>query len=243
MSRNFELMRQLEIERESVGDSSAPAMDDHVVEVLPRLPSDAGGEEMLRLVQRVFLSGNGSPPRQVVICGVDSENDSSSVCAKAGRTLAANTSKPVCLVDANLRSSRLSKLFEVVQLAASDGSSDSIRDQCVGIGGNLWIAGPSILAHKGRILLPPDELRKRLAQLREVFEYMLIDAPGTSVSGDAQLLSQVADAAILVVEANTTRRMTARRAKDTLEGAGVRLLGTVLTNRTLPIPEVLYKRL
>jgi len=99
------------------------------------------------------------------------------------------------------------------------------------------------LAHKSRILLPPDELRKRLEQLRDMFEYMLIDAPGTSVCGDAQLLGQVADAAILVIEASSTRRMTARRAKETLEAGGVRLLGTVLNNRSFPIPESLYKRL
>jgi Mrp family chromosome partitioning ATPase len=75
------------------------------------------------------------------------------------------------------------------------------------------------------------------------FEYMLIDAPGTSVCGDAQLLGLVADAAILVIEANSTRRLTARKAKETLDAAGVRLLGTILHNRSFPIPEGLYKRL
>jgi Mrp family chromosome partitioning ATPase len=72
---------------------------------------------------------------------------------------------------------------------------------------------------------------------------MLIDAPGTSVCGDAQLLSLVADAAILVIEANSTRRLTARKAKESLDAAGVRLLGTVLNNRSFPIPEKLYRKL
>jgi hypothetical protein len=243
MSRNFELMTQLELEGGGMRDNSAPVIDDHAAEILSRPAGDAGGEEMLRLIQRIFLSGNGRAPRQVVFCGVDSENASSSVCGRAGRTLAANSSRPVCLVDANLRSPRLSRMFEIVWSADSPGSSDSIREQCVNIDGNLWIAGPNILAHKNRILLPPDELRKRLEQLRDMFEYMLIDAPGTSVCGDAQLLGQVADAAILVIEANSTRRMTARRAKEALEAGGVRLLGTVLNNRSFPIPESLYKRL
>ena len=79
--------------------------------------------------------------------------------------------------------------------------------------------------------------------MRDEFEYMLIDAPGTNVCGDAQLLSQVADAAILVIEANITRRLTARKAKESFEAAGVRLLGTVLHNRSFPIPEKLYRRL
>jgi Mrp family chromosome partitioning ATPase len=56
-------------------------------------------------------------------------------------------------------------------------------------------------------------------------------------------LGQVADAAILVIEANSTRRLTARNAKETFDAAGVRLLGTVLHNRSFPIPEKLYRRL
>jgi receptor protein-tyrosine kinase len=123
------------------------------------------------------------------------------------------------------------------------GPSVPLRDQCVKIGGNLWLAGPEILADNSRVLLPPVQLKERLAQLRDEFEYMLIDAPGTSVCGDAQLLGLVADATILVIEANSTRRLTARKAKESLDAAGVRLLGTVLHNRLFPIPERLYRKL
>ncbi len=247
MSRNFELMTQLELEADVTDRPSADAADRAaVMDVVPILSSYAGnasGEEMLRLIQRIFLSANGNAPRQVVLCGVDGENSSSSVCAMAGRTLAANSSRPVCVVDANVRSPRLSGMFGVEGKNPFSGPSAPLRDQCVKVGGNLWLAGPNILADNSRVLLPPDQLKERLAQLRETFEYMLIDAPGTSVCGDAQLLGLVADAAILVIEANSTRRLTARNAKETLDAAGVRLLGTVLHNRSFPIPERLYKRL
>jgi Mrp family chromosome partitioning ATPase len=119
----------------------------------------------------------------------------------------------------------------------------SPREHCLQLEDNLWLAGPSMLANENRVLLPVHDLKDRLAQLRDVFEYVVIDAPGTSVCGDAQLLGKVADAAILAIEANSTRRLTARKAKETLEAAGVRLLGTVLCNRSFPIPERLYKRL
>ena len=247
MSRNFELMTQLELEAGAT-DNFTPAAADRAVatDVVPILSSNAdnaSGEEMLRFIQRIFLSANGNVPRQVVLCGVDVKNSSSSVCARAGRTLAANSSRPVCLVDANVRSPRLSGMFGVDGTTPFSGPSASLREQCVKIDGNLWLSGPNILADNSRVLLPPDQLKERLAQLREMFEYMLIDAPGTSVCGDAQLLGQVADAAILVIEANSTRRLTARKAKETLDAAGVRLLGTVLHNRSFPIPEGLYKRL
>jgi Mrp family chromosome partitioning ATPase len=77
--------------------------------------------------------------------------------------------------------------------------------------------------------------------LEDAFEYLLIDAPGARTSKDAELLGYVVDAAVLVIEANKTRRLAAGKAKERLEAAGVRLLGTVLNDRTFPIPDTLYK--
>ena len=249
MSRNYELMTQLEIEVGARDKPSGRSRTDHasraaVVPILSSHASNAGGEEMLRLVQRIFLSANGNAPRQVVLCGVDDENGSSSVCARAGRTLAANSSRPVCLVDANVRSPRLSGIFGVEGTNPFSGPSAPLRDQCVkdrrqslvGWARNSRRQQPSTSAARLNS-------RSVLRNCATTFEYMLIDAPGTSVCGDAQLLGLVADAAILVIEANSTRRLTARKAKETLDAAGVRLLGTVLCNRTFPIPERLYRRI
>ena len=241
MSRNFDLLTQIKLEPESTDQAPWCPADRPL---MAPAPSDEGsidrGDETLRLVQRIFLSANGIAPRQVVLCGVDEVNGSSSICARAGRTLAANSSRKVCVVDANVRSPGLSSIFGIDGSAAFSGTSAPLREKCVKVGDNLWLAGPNILADNSRVLLPVNELRERLAQLREVFEYMLIDVPGTSVCGDARLLGQVADAAILVIEANGTRRLTARKAKETLDSAGIRLLGTILNNRTFPIPRLIY---
>jgi Mrp family chromosome partitioning ATPase len=48
---------------------------------------------------------------------------------------------------------------------------------------------------------------------------------------------------VLVLEANSTRRVAARKAKQALEASSVRVLGTVLNNRTFPIPEKIYRML
>ncbi len=244
MSRNFELLTQLEAEVPAPALPTKPKANGPVVIALERSDSaDAGRDETLRLVQRVFLSTNGSGPRQVVFCGAEGDNGSSDVCASAGRTLAANTSLLVCLVDAHVRSPRLSRMFAASKTSSSSGISDPGCDKCVQIDGNLWLAGTDLLTDNHGSLLSVEELRDRLAQLQGRFEFVLIDAPGAAVSGDAAILGKAADAVILVIEANSTRRLTARRAKETLDAAGVRLLGTVLHNRKFPIPRGLYKRL
>lgn len=247
MSRNFDLLMQIESDMRKAGMPEQSATDRAAtMDVVPIYSQQAGGvcgEEMLRFIQRIFLSADGTAPRQVVLCGVDDENGSSSVCAMAGRTLAANSPGKVCLVDANVRSPQLASLFGIDGANPFSATSAPLPDQCVRIGSNLWLAGPHILADKGRVLLPSTELKERLGQLRMEFEYLLIDAPGTSVSGDAQLLGMAADAAILVIEANSTRRLTARKARETLNAAGVQLLGTVLHNRTFPIPDFVYRNI
>ena len=244
MSRNFDLLAEIERERESGSGNGRVYISDDRSAVKDTFPtSDEGSDalEMFRLVRSIFLPNTGDAPRQVVFLGVDIDSGSSSVCAQAGRILAGNTSKPVCVVDANVRSSRLSQIFELDKTVPFAGKSASVRERCVQISGNLWLAGTDLMSDGRGSLLPIEELKHRLSQLEEAFEYLLIDAPGIQVSTDAELLAYVADAAILVIEANKTRRTAAGKAKEVLDAAGVRLLGTVLNNRTFPIPEKVYK--
>jgi Mrp family chromosome partitioning ATPase len=246
MSRNFELLTQIEPERQLGAVRHRPtAATDRAVENVAA-PSDDGdtcSEELLRLVRSVFLSTNGHAARQVVFCGVTGESGSSSVCARVGRALAANGTKSVCVADANVRSHRLSTFFGCNEAISPSDKSASAREQCVPVGDNLWLAGIGLLGDNRGALQSADELKHRIAQLHGSFDYVLIDAPGANISGDAAILGQIVGAAILVVEANSTRRFTARNAKLALEAAGVRLLGSVLHNRTFPIPEKLYRRL
>lgn len=243
MSRNFDLLAEVERERESDARNNHGAVVTGHPVAKEFIPADSGGLEMLRLVQTVFLSTNGAAPRQVVFCGVDDENGSSAVCAKAAWTLAAASSKPVCLIDANSRAQHLSRLLRLENTIPFTGKSPSVREECVQIGSNLWFAGTSLLSDNHGVLLPADELKRRMTQMDTAFEYVLIDAPGAGVCGDAAILGQVAESAILVVEANRTRRFKVARAKESFDSAGVQLLGTVLHNRSFPIPEKLYRRL
>jgi Mrp family chromosome partitioning ATPase len=242
MSRNFELLTQIQAELGDAAVLSAAATPARTQAAIPRQhASDAMSEEMVRLVQLVFLSGNGSAPRKVLFCGVDEGCASSSVCARTGRLLAERSARSVCLVDANLHSPRLSDIFGVDTTAQCD--SVPLPERCAKVGAHLWLAGANVLAGGKRAFAGVNELKEAVTRLREEFEYVLIDVAGASPRGDAALLGQVTDATILVIEAHETRRVAARKAKETLDAANVRVLGTVLHNRTFPIPEQLYRKL
>ena len=204
-------------------------------------------EETVKLVQRVFVFPNSRAPKVVVFSSVDEDNSSSEICSRVGQVLATQVSGSVCLVDANLREPSLHRLLEVSKFPGLTDAAvkpGPIKDFAVRIaGGNLWLVPFGSSAAETSELFASDRLGSRMLELRKEFDHVLIDASSVSSSSDAILLGQMAEGVILVIEANSTRRETARTAKGAFEGAKVRLLGAILNNRTFPIPEALYRRL
>jgi Mrp family chromosome partitioning ATPase len=202
-------------------------------------------DEEVKLVQRIFLLPEPGTFRTVVFCGVEQEDGSSSICAHAGQILAAHVNRPVCIVDADLRTCRLHEYFGVSNekgLAEALLHFDPVRNYVQKLAiANLWVM-PCRSVSAGTALAP-DRLRQRLKELRAEFEYVLIHVSAASVSGDAVQLGKLADGVVLVVRANATHREAARKAKENLQSGNVTLLGAVLSNRRFPIPDALYHRL
>jgi len=237
----FEVLNPTEIETDKLTDIEAQAGAGQLVAkgVLFSERRDRYDEEISRLVQTIFLSGSPRTPRRLVFCGVDDAEGSALVCASAGRALASRN-ESVCVLDAHTRGARLSRLFGVDEDVLLRKPLSS-HDRCTRVSSQLWMGGVNMLRDESGSLIPFPDLKILLSKLQAMYGTVLIDAPGTSSSRDAALLGQLADAAVLVVEANSTRKMAARKSKEFLERAGVQLIVTILNNRTFPIPEVLYR--
>jgi Mrp family chromosome partitioning ATPase len=240
MSKNFELLMEIEKDFGAARPEPHRGQERSAVPVpsLAALDLSDVDHEVVRLVQQVFHPEAGAAHRLVVFCGIDAANPSSTVCARTARSLAARTPEKVCLVDANPSPHGLMGLFGNPANAAGSAAEP---DQCLPVASNLWLTRWSTTNGNGA--RGSSELRTRLAKLQREFGYVLIDAPGCAVNDEATVLGQASDAVILVIEAGATRRMAASKAKRNLEAAGVRLAGTVLHNRSFPIPKALYERL
>lgn len=246
MSKNFELLQR-----------AGRAEEMLVIESVPFSPRNGNHhkldaealehEEIVKLVQRLFSPASVEGPRVVVFSGFGEGSGSSRVCALVGQTLAARATGTVCVVDANLRTPSLHVHFDAENLTGlADGIqvSTPIRNMAIRIAaGNLWLipAGPTL--HNGSLLMVMDRLKIRIQELRQEFDYVLINAPATDRYTDPVVLARTADGLILVIEANSTPRATIERAKASLMTAEIRLLGAVLNNRTFPIPQSIYERL
>lgn len=239
MSRNFELLTSMKPES---FQHHAPASA-----YFSPISSVAGGEnvqhgdlQMRELVKRVFLPTNGIPMRQVVFFGADKGSNSSYVCAAAGRILSSAACKRVCLVDGDPASARLYSTLGVKSGPHEAHEDAAANDICVKLGPGLWLARLRDF-HDLEGELPSGEDRRQIFHaLAGQFDYVLIDAPPAQASRDALDLAALVDGSILVLEAHRTHKSSARLVKNMCDAAGINLLGTVLDNRTFPIPERLY---
>jgi Mrp family chromosome partitioning ATPase len=200
-------------------------------------------EQEIKLVQRIFPGAR----RIALFAGVEEHAGCPSICARAGEILAARAEGPVCVVDANFQSPSLHRYFGVeneIGLVEATRESGPIQNFAQQIREpDLWLLPSGRAAARLSFASMADGLRVRITELRETFRYVVIHSGPLRRETGATLLSRWTDGVVLVLEANSTRRDSARRAKDHLATLGVSVLGVVLNNRTFPIPEAIFRRL
>ncbi len=252
MSRHLEVLEQLRQDRElfslpSVANRKPVYFEPAATVIGSAFDADAfGREELFRLAQRLFPAADEDAQktsRHVVFCGIDAAEGTSVLCARLGRILATQVASQVCIVDANVRAPELHRLLELEQSDGQFPSPAGMQPRLLDQGAsNLWLISGNA-AKNGGVMASLDQVRSQIKDLPPEFAYVVINAPPAGMYSDAALLAQKADGVVLVLEANSTRRVATRKAKQALEAANVRVLGIVLNNRTFPIPEKIYRLL
>jgi len=204
-------------------------------------------EEEIKLVQRIFPVAGQRSPQIVLFSSVESDAGCASISIRTAEILAGRGDGSVCVVDANFQLPCLHHYFGIDNskgLAEAALGSLPIQDSLQKHPeANLWILPCGTAAGQLSSSGVHDRLRSTMTELRGQFKYVVIHSSPLDLDSASILLSRWTDGVVMVVEADTTRRETARRMKQDLEAANVRILGVVLNNRTFSIPEALYRRL
>jgi hypothetical protein len=201
-------------------------------------------DQICRLMRQLFFPASGRAPKQVVFSAVDQSADVGGICIQVAEMLSAHVAATVGAVEASSFSRDTSHGLKI-QPSGTDsgwgfgwtrGASEQLTE-------NLWfVPGPVFWAGGATVGTPP-WVRDRLAELRMDFDFTLLHAPPAGLYSGTSLLGQASDGLVLVLEANITRKAAAMKTKEALHAASVRLLGTVLSGRTFPIPEAIYQRI
>jgi Mrp family chromosome partitioning ATPase len=195
----------------------------------------------------VFLTPRaGRVGQSVLFFSVDGPDHSASVCVRVATMLASLALHRVCLVDANLRSPSLHRTFGTDR---QPGLVETFERQADGVVAtrevrpHLWLLPSGRKVADPHAWITPERSAWLVAELGKTFEWVLIDAAPMPAAGDAMAFNRCVDGMIMVVAAHATRRAAALKVKNEVTATGGRLLGTVLTERTFPIPDPLYRRL
>jgi Mrp family chromosome partitioning ATPase len=250
MSRNFELLQQAgrlhEIsqpkEEQQRTLTDAPATSAPTLEM-----TSMARDEITKLVQRLFLIPKTAAPRSVVFTAPEAGNGCSWVCARVAELLASLVPGSVCLLDWNLRRPGLSQQFKLHdQSGLSEVASHNgdIRRHVRSLSlPNLSLLSCDTFAEGEQALQASDRVRSVLRELRRQFDYVIVDVNALDSGNTGIVLGGLADGAVLVLKANSSRKDIARKAMQDFQAAKVPILGVVLNRRTFPIPDAIYKHL
>ncbi len=173
------------------------------------------GRKIRGLVRQLFYPGWPKPAHQVVFSAVDPETDIGEICLQVGLALSAQLSGSVCLVEADGMNPGLEQAIEKagLNLVPTEGSRDS-RGSSRKLANELCLVPKSAFLGETRIALSGSLLRDQLMDLRQSFDYTLIHGPASGTRTEAALLGSLCDGVVLVVEANSTRRVAAQKVKE-----------------------------
>jgi hypothetical protein len=199
-------------------------------------------EQIQKLVRQIFFPGWPKPARHVVFTAVDEDADLAGTCLRVGEVLTQHVDGRVGVIETTLEMPEFEDVFGVKGTTpAVKENFSSMRSAAHQISNRLWLVPPT--SFWGTEDVPAASLENTLSQVRHDFDYAVLHASPAAISSEAAVLGHMCDGVVLVLKAHTTHRVVAQKVKETLQAANVRVLGAVLSGRTFPIPESLYRRL
>jgi Mrp family chromosome partitioning ATPase len=190
---------------------------------------DSARARSYRLLRHRLLAH--SDPRVITVTSAEPGEGKTTCAANLALALADETMARVLLVESNLRRPALGTLFGYQPSESFVGRMAEYRDAtppysvAAILGTRLQVAAlPASVASDAR--LDRMLLAVALQELREVFDYVVVDAAAVLESADADIASACADGVIVAMRARKSKKANVARAIEHL--APVRVFGTVL---------------
>lgn len=145
----------------------------------------------------------------------------------------ADSGKKVLLVDADIRKSVIvgrykvtGEIFGLTHYLTGQKNLDEAMYHTDVNNLDIIFAGP--VCPNPSELLGGARFSKMIAVQREIYDYIIIDAPPLGSVIDAALIATCSDGAIMVIESGANSYKLAQRVKDQLDKSDCRILGVVL---------------
>jgi capsular exopolysaccharide synthesis family protein len=172
-----------------------------------------------------------NPPRMLVV--------SSAIPGEGKTTMALNLAfvlaeagHRVALVEADMRRPRVSRYLQLVEGVGLTNilSGTAALDDVLQATGNVDVHVLAAGSHPPNPseLLGSSHMQRLLVELRERFDYVVLDAPPLLPVTDGAVLTNLTDGVLLVARYGHTKREQLTRAAENLRAIDARVLGTIL---------------
>jgi capsular exopolysaccharide synthesis family protein len=207
-------------------------------------PNSAAAEAYRLLRTSVLLSNVDSPPKVIRVTSALRKAGKSTTSVNMATTFA-NQNYKVLLVDADLRRSKVTEnlqrstesgLTNLIVNGQNDGSSYRAHPTVP----TLSLLSAGYRPPNPAELLGSAHMRELVRQWREEFDFVIIDSPPVLAVSDPLVLSQYADATVLVVRYNQTTKQSLVLARDLLLRTNARICGVVMNGMNLNSLEHFY---
>ena len=194
-------------------------------------PKSPVAEAYRTLRTNIHFSGLDTPYRSIMVTSAGPGEGKSTTVANLGVAMAQAGMK-VILVDCDLRKPVQHKIFELPNIKGVTNVlveqlqlEDIIHPTRVE---NLFLLTSGPIPPNPSELLSSDRMKSLVESLKTLFDIVLFDAPPAIAVTDAALLSSRVDGVILVLRSGTAKIDMAKQAKDQIEKANGKFIGSVL---------------
>ena len=146
----------------------------------------------------------------------------------------AKSGKKVLVIDADLRKPKVHLYFGIPNEKGLTNIIKGDIDEDINVlelkdVPNLSVIPSGPIPPNPAEILSSNKMQKLLENLKDKYDFILIDTPPVGQVTDAAILAGIADGTILVFACSQTRIDMAKRAKKALESVSTNIIGTVLT--------------
>ena len=198
--------------------------------IFEKKPKSYFAEAYRTLRTNIQYSSYDKKLKTILVTSSDNKEGKSTICGNLALSFAQNKRK-VLLVDCDLRTPSLHKMFNVSNVYGLTEvllGTKRIDEAVKNYNNKIDILPSGTISSDPSELFESDELIELLEVLKEKYDLIILDSSPVRVVSDAQILAAKVDGTILVAKKNKTKLENIKEAKDLLKRVGANLVGVVL---------------